>query len=113
MTAVTRAAPAGRPPLAVEPPESTNPWVRFWFRATHPVPLHIVRVLTGLVLISWLLPFAGQVDAFYGQGGWFDVEAYKAIPRLDDERTDMLEKLGRGERVPYNPPGSPPPVGWS
>src|SRR5262249_21998532 len=47
----------------------------------------------GLLFIGWLLPFAGQVEAMYGLGGWFDEEAYLLASRL--------------------PEGPPAPLGWS
>jgi hypothetical protein len=41
-----------------------------------------VRLLTGLLLLAWLLPFAGDVEAFFGLTGWFDRQAYVEAARL-------------------------------
>ncbi len=57
-------------------------WTRFWFAATSPAGLHVVRLLTGLLLLLWLLPLAGQIDGFFGLNGWFDQQAYKDARRL-------------------------------
>jgi hypothetical protein len=68
-------------------------WTRFWFTATDPIGLHVVRFATGLVLLAWLLPLAGDVDALFGLQGWFDRQAYREAARLVD--------------------GPPQPITWS
>src|SRR5262249_10223325 len=68
-------------------------WQAFWFTPASPVALHAVRVVTGLLLIGWLLPFAGQVDAMFGLQGWFARGAYLRASPL--------------------PQGSPVPLDWS
>jgi hypothetical protein len=55
--------------------------------------LHLVRLLTGLLLLSWLLPLAGDVDSLFGLQGWFDRQAYAEAARL--------------------PGGPPKPISWS
>jgi hypothetical protein len=67
--------------------------VRFWFTPVDPIGLHIVRVLTGLLFLAWLLPLAGQENALFGLHGWFDRQAYQ-------ESTRLAEEL-------------PQPIGWS
>lgn len=68
-------------------------WNRFWFAPASPLGLHVLRKLAGLLFLAWLLPFAGQVEALYGLGGWFDQQAYLEASRL---------------------PGGPPrPLTWS
>lgn len=65
---------------------SGNPisgWVRFWFTPANPIGLHLVRVLTGLLLLAWLLPLAGDLNSLFGLQGWFDEQAYKDAARLD------------------------------
>jgi hypothetical protein len=71
-----------RPSLASpEPPLPADTglvaaWTRFWFAPTDPVGLHIVRLVAGLVFLAWLLPLAGNIDAFFGLGGYFDRKAF-------------------------------------
>jgi len=57
-------------------------WVRFWFEPVDPTGLHGIRLLTGLLLLSWLLSFAGQENALFGLRGWFDTQAYKEASRM-------------------------------
>jgi hypothetical protein len=67
--------------------------VRFWFSATDPLGLHVLRVATGILLLVWLLSFANRVEAFFGLDGWFDRQAYRDIAKL--------------------PEGAPLPISWS
>lgn len=70
-------------------------WSRFWFEPRSAFGLHALRVLSGLLLLAWLLPLAGQHQSFFGLGqGWFDVEAYNetSARTFDNDR---------------------PPIGWS
>jgi hypothetical protein len=68
-------------------------WARFWFAPRDPLGLHAVRVLAGLLFLSWLLVFAGHQEALFGLRGWFDLEAYRETVRLRE--------------------GSPAPITWS
>jgi hypothetical protein len=74
--AAPAAGPAGAP---------AGGWTRFWFTPAAPTGLHAVRLLTGLLMLAWLLPLAGHVDAFFGAGGWFDGQAYRELTRLAGE----------------------------
>jgi hypothetical protein len=47
--------------------------------------LHVLRVLVGLLLLGWLLPFAGYLDTLFGLQGWFDQKAYTEVGRLPAE----------------------------
>jgi hypothetical protein len=67
--------------------------VRFWFTPVDPIGLHALRLLAGLLILAWLLTFAGHQEAFFGLDGWFDTRAYREAARL--------------------PEGMPVPVGWS
>jgi hypothetical protein len=67
-------------------------WVQFWFTPSSPIGLHWLRVLAGVCFLSWLLPFAGNLDALFGIQGWFDVGAYQEAVRM---------------------PEGPPPISWS
>ena len=57
-------------------------WTNFWFTPADPVALSVPRVLGGLVFLCWLLPFAGEPQAFFGLAGWFDARAYAEASRL-------------------------------
>lgn len=85
-------------PAAVEPaPEQGGlwgGWTRFWFAPVSPLGLHWVRVLSGLLFLSWLLPLAGERYALFSPNGWVDVQAVREMSSLPE-------------------PERPPPVGWS
>lgn len=68
-------------------------WTRFWFTPADPLGLHIIRICAGLLFLSWLLPLAGQQEAFFSLDGWFDRQAYSEAARL--------------------PEGPPKPLSWS
>lgn len=68
-------------------------WNRFWFSPADPVGLHTFRVLTGLVLLAWLLPFAGNQQALFGLAGWVDSTFLQAL--YDLERSRPLEDRAR------------------
>ncbi len=68
-------------------------WASFWLTPADPAGLRILRVLSGLLFLGWLLPFAGHVDALFGPAGWFDFRAHHETIALDA--------------------GSPAPLSWS
>jgi hypothetical protein len=45
--------------------------------------LHVLRLLTGLILVAWLLPLAANGEALFGLGGWFDRQAFREAARLE------------------------------
>ncbi len=59
-------------------------WTKFWFTPADPVALSVQRVLGGLVFLYWLLPFAGDQEALFGLGGWFDAKAYAEASHLPE-----------------------------
>jgi hypothetical protein len=73
----------------------TSAWTRFWFTAIPPLGLHWVRVLSGLLFLGWLLPFAGHQTEIFGQTGWLD-------------QAGLIEVV----RFPA-PGGAPASTGWS
>jgi hypothetical protein len=96
----TASSPVSAPLASSEPvyrageqPGPVAAWVRFWFSAIDPLGLHALRVMTGILLLAWLLGFAGQVEAFFSLNGWFDRQAYKEMVKL--------------------PGGAPVPLTWS
>ena len=79
-------------------------WGRFWFNPVDPLPLHLLRVLTGLLVFSWLLGFAGHQDEFYGLKGWIDRQAYR-------DARKMAEQVPVPGQMP--PDQLPVPISWS
>src|SRR5262245_26263496 len=75
------------PAPKVAPPEEPRGlfagWSRFWFAPTDAFGLHLVRVMTGVLLLAWLLPLAGHAEALFGLQGWFDQQAFVEARRLD------------------------------
>jgi hypothetical protein len=69
-------------------------WTGFWFTPISPVGLHWIRLLSGLVFLCWLLPFAGHQSELFSLDGLFDLQAYR-------------------EAAGFPPPGPPVPIGWS
>ena len=80
---------AAERPLAA----AARSWTDFWFAPRDPLGLYVLRVLAGLLFLSWLLVFAGQHEALFGLSGWFDLEAYRETVRLRE--------------------GTPAPITWS
>jgi hypothetical protein len=68
-------------------------WRSFWFTPVPTLGLHALRFLIGILLIAWLLPFAGDIEAMFGLEGWVDRQAYVQISGLGDD--------------------APVPLGWS
>jgi hypothetical protein len=100
---------ASAPAMPDEPKRGVvDSWVRFWFTPADPIGLHWLRVFSGLVFLFWLLPFAGQVDAFYGAEGWIDREAYREMSRADQRLQAILSGAEQGI-----PPQPVPPRSWS
>jgi hypothetical protein len=98
-------APASRTtekPTAETRPGLVRSWVQFWFSPIDAVGLHYLRVLAGLLFLAFLLPFAGHVDAFFGQQGWLDlIRPIQQLPeQLRPDRSVLLQQL-------------PVPIGWS
>jgi hypothetical protein len=88
---MNRSAPAEYSALSTQ--YSSGPWTRFWFTPVQPIGLHWLRVLSCILFICWLLPFAGHQAELFGLGGWLDREAYVEMSQL--------------------PGGPPTPIGWS
>ncbi len=70
-------------PGEAAPEPSRAAWTRFWFTPMVPAPLHVIRLLSGLLFICWLLPFAGHVVDFFSIDGWFN--AYFEVGRVQEE----------------------------
>ncbi len=61
-------------------------WNNFWFGAIDPVGFRVVRFLFGILLVAWLIGFAGHEHAFFGLDGWLDEQAYREISRQPELR---------------------------
>jgi hypothetical protein len=64
-----------------EPSGIVQAWIRFWFSPTPPIGLHVLRFLTGILLIVWLITLAGHQQEFFGLGGWVDRESAARLKR--------------------------------
>jgi hypothetical protein len=55
------------------------------------VGLHAIRFLTGILLVFWLITFAGNQTSFFGLGGWVDRESASGLTRafLNPEGRDL------------------------
>jgi hypothetical protein len=74
-------------------PLDESAWSRFWFTAIAPTGLHCVRILSGLLFLSWLLSFLGHQAAFFSLTGWIDMETFY--------------------KMRIQPDLAPAPIGWS
>lgn len=66
-------------------------WNRFWFTAADPIPLHVVRMLFGLVMLGWLLPYAGHVTELFGIFGWVDQQGLVEISRTPEPPLKLFD----------------------
>lgn len=82
--------PSAGPSGATSSGSPVRAWVDFWFTPTDPRGMHAVRVLTGLLLLAWLVPLAGELEAFFGLNGWFDRQAYYEAARLPEAARPSL-----------------------
>jgi hypothetical protein len=71
------------PNLALPQKGIRQAWTEFWLSPVRPTGLHVLRVLAGLVFLSWLLPLAGDFQGFFGAEGWFDRRAYLEASRME------------------------------
>lgn len=72
-------------------------WQAYWFTPCSPLGLHVLRVLTGVVLLFWLVTLAGHQGSFFSLQGFADEQLFREA-----------SKLGRD-----NPESLPIPIGWS
>jgi len=79
----TKSAQAPAKP-ATTPAGIVGSWVNFWFAPAEPIGLHALRVMVGLLFLFWLLPLAGEQQALFGLGGWFDATAYREASHLKE-----------------------------
>ncbi len=63
-------------------------WKTFWFAPRQTLGLHAIRILFGILLLCWLVPFAGYVDDFFGMNGWFDQAAFAEANQPGGELID-------------------------
>lgn len=61
--------------------EATDGWNRFWFRATEPHTLALIRILTGAMLFYTHLVWAFDLAAFLGPTPWMTYEAWDTLHR--------------------------------
>ena len=81
---MSKASRSGEAPQTGRLGRLVHSWVDFWFAPVDAVGLRALRVLSGLLILAWLLTFAGHYQALFGLGGWFDATAYREASRLPD-----------------------------
>jgi hypothetical protein len=84
-----RAAEAGAGPVPAHRAKAegglVRGWVQFWFTPIDPIGLHVIRLLTGLLVVGWLLlTFTGSLDSLLGLQGWVDTRAFGDATRLTE-----------------------------
>ncbi len=57
--------------------QAGNPWTRFWFTPIPITGMKVLRVLSGLLFLAWLLSFLGHQGEFFSLNGFFDKPAYE------------------------------------
>lgn len=57
-------------------------WKSFWFTPSDPLPLAVIRILTGLILTWSCLVWLMDADAFFGPRGWL---APQEVWRMNDQ----------------------------
>src|SRR5437867_1006644 len=63
-------------------------WLRFWFAPVDAIGLHCLRAMAGLLVICWMLAFAGRQEEFFSLKGWFDLEGYGQVARTPAELSE-------------------------
>jgi hypothetical protein len=80
-----RNTPAREITPAESRPGLIRAWTQFWFAPVDPIGFHAIRVFSGLLMLAWLLAFAGSYQALFGLNGWFDLQAYRDVSSIQDE----------------------------
>ena len=68
-------------------------WNRFWYTPAHPLPLGIMRIVTGLLLLASLLTYTSDLQRFLSNYGVLPVDTVVAL------QTRALEN--GGEKLPW------------
>jgi len=59
-------------------------WSRFWFTPVPTTGIHVVRVLSGLLFLFWLLSLVGHQEGFFSRTGWLDMTAFQELRRQQE-----------------------------
>lgn len=87
-------ATAKAEPVVMTRPTLFQAWTSFWFRPIYPMGLHVLRFLTGLLLIFWLITLAGNQTSFFGLAGWVDRDAAARLRADFQTGWSVLNLLG-------------------
>ncbi|MDA0658190.1 MAG: hypothetical protein O2931_09050 [Planctomycetota bacterium] len=60
-------------------------WHRFWFQASDPSPLAVLRIFTGLAAIDYFVSWAPDLQYWWGQDGILRPEDVRNLLRFTDE----------------------------
>ncbi len=58
---------------------TTAGWNRFWFSATDPAPLAVIRIAIGMLLVYSHVVWALNSESFFGADAWLNADAVSAI----------------------------------
>jgi len=61
-------------------------WNRFWFTPSDPLPLCLIRILTGLLILYWQLTLTPDLVRFFGPHGLTPVEAVRQMETPEGAR---------------------------
>lgn len=60
-------------------------WHRFWFRASGPGPLAVLRIVTGLAAVDYFVSWAPDLQYWFGQDGILRPEDVRSLLNFTDD----------------------------
>lgn len=61
-----------------------NGWTRFWFTPTDPLPLGLIRLLTGLAAIYFVATYTPDLERLFGPQGLVPTEAVEQLASMKE-----------------------------
>lgn len=71
-------------------------WTRFWFAPTDPLPLGLIRVLTGLAAIYFVATYTPDLERLFGPQGLLPTEAVEQLASMKE-----FTLSDEGSALPY------------
>lgn len=66
-------------------------WNRFWMTPSHPLPLAVLRLLTGLMALWWVGSYSADLVRFFGPGGMLPPELIEQLGSANLARFSVLD----------------------